>query len=658
MRASFSTTRSSTSTTGALSWLVILIACSFAARHASAACLSNPDPEVRALESLVNQDAKKAIAAAQAGLDALKHAPQPERRASLYAVLAQAFSKLELDGDAREAASAGLALAPLVDDRVHLSLLSVLSENIYDSAGLAVAVADIEAAQRSVERGSLADTCLMITLGNLQHRQDRDDLAVLSLTRAYRASMAPGMSEQRVLAAAELSSVLGVLGDSPQALALNQEVIDWDVAHNAWLDLSVTRYHRGEIQKRMHDYTAAVKEFAEARRLSALLDDRQGIAFADLRMCEAQIELRQWIPARQQCETALKVFKASQSIDMVKDTQALIAQIDLGEGRVSEALIALNHVLEQGGTDMLPRRVATLYRLRAQTNAALKNYQNAYADLDQYVQRYVQVNDAERTRQSTALRARFETDREIERNASLQRALALEREQGQRQQAQLQWTIIGVVAGGFVIVLLTYILIISMRHRQQLTRLARQDHLTGLPNRRCIGELASQALSEAMSQQQPLTIGIIDLDHFKAINDRCGHAAGDYVLKEFARIGRGSLRASDLFGRWGGEEFLVVLPNTTLDTALASFERLRLLALAIPLPGSDVGLRVSFSAGLATSELGTKTLESVIAQADAALYEAKNHGRDLVRIADESYRMASTGVRRALRGSGVALGKS
>jgi diguanylate cyclase (GGDEF)-like protein len=207
-------------------------------------------------------------------------------------------------------------------------------------------------------------------------------------------------------------------------------------------------------------------------------------------------------------------------------------------------------------------------------------------------------------------------------------------------------------------VLLTYILIISMRHRQQLTRLARQDDLTGLPNRRRIGELASQALSEAMSQQQPLTIGIIDLDHFKAINDRCGHAAGDYVLKEFARIGRESLRASDLFGRWGGEEFLVVLPNTTLDTALASFERLRLLALAIPLPGSDVGLRVSLSAGLATSELGTKTLESVIAQADAALYDAKNHGRDLVRIADESYRMASTGVRRALRGSGVALGKS
>jgi diguanylate cyclase (GGDEF)-like protein len=649
-------TRPGKSTAGTLLCLAVLTVCSLVARHASAACLSNPDPEIRQLESLVYQDAAKAVTATQAKLAVLNATPQsqPARRAAFYAVLAHAFSILELDRDARQAASAGLLLAPRVDDPVHLSLLIAQSENIYDSAGLATAVANLESAQRTLSSGSLAHTCLMITLGGLQHRQDRDDLAVLTLTHAYRASMAPGMTEQRVLAAGALANVVGSLGDYPQALALNQEVIDWDVAHAAWLHLSVTRFLRGEAYRKMYNHAAAVKEFTEARRLSTVLGDRQGIAFADLRTCQAQIELRQWAPARQQCQSALAIFTASQSTDMLKEGRALIAQIDLGEGRPSQALTALNGVLDQGGTDMPPRRLAMLYQLRAQANAALKRYEGAYTDLDEYMRRYVEVNDADRTRQSATLRTHFETDREIEHSATLQRELALGKERAQRQRALLRWTVIGVGASAFVIVLLTYTLVISMRHRKELSRLASRDVLTGLLNRRRTIELATRALSDAIAEQRPLTIGIIDLDHFKTINDRCGHAVGDYVLKEFARIGRESLRATDVFGRWGGEEFLVVLPDTTLDTALAGMERLRLAALAIQLPSSGAGLRISFSAGLATSELAIRTLDDIVAQADAALYEAKNRGRDLVRISDESYRMASTGVRQALRASGAA----
>lgn len=650
-------TRPAQNPAGALLCLAVFVVCSFTARHAAAACLANPDPEIQRLELLVPQDATKAIATARAKLDALEATPtsSPARRAGLYAVLAQAFSILELDKEAREAASAGLALTPQVSDPVHLSLLMSLSQNIYDSAGLAAAVAQLESAQRLLTSGSVADTCVMIMLGGLQHRQDRDDLAVLTLTRAYRASKAPQLAEQRVLAAGALANVVGSLGDFPQALALNQEVIDWDVARRAWLDLSVTRFLRGETLKKMQDHTGALQEFAEARRLSVSLDDSQGIAFADLRMCQSQIELRQWVPARQQCQNALGIFTSSESIDMVKEARALIAQIDLGEGHAVRALAALNGALDQGGTDMPPRRVAMLYKLRAEANANLKRYSDAYSDLDEYMRRYVKVNDADRTQQSAALRTRFETDREIDRSAQLQRELVLGKERWQRQKALLRWTAIGVGAGGFVIVLLTYILFISMRHRKQLTRLASLDVLTGLPNRRNTIELATRLLDDAIAEHRSLTIGIIDLDHFKSINDRFGHAVGDHVLKEFARIARESLRGADVFGRWGGEEFLVVLPDTTLDTALTSMERVRTAALSIKLPATGTGLHVSFSAGLATNDLGIKTLDDVIAQADAALYEAKNRGRDLVRISNESYRMASTGVRSALRASGAAL---
>ena len=197
--------------------------------------------------------------------------------------------------------------------------------------------------------------------------------------------------------------------------------------------------------------------------------------------------------------------------------------------------------------------------------------------------------------------------------------------------------------------LLTHVLLTNARHRRKLQELATRDGLTGLANRRRTAEIAIGELATAAATYKPMTIALIDLDHFKDINDRCGHAAGDQVLREFARLSRGLLLPSDTMGRWGGEEFLLVMPDTPLDLALQRVEAIRLAALTIVLPPTALDARVSLSAGLATSDEGATSLDEIIARADVALYEAKNQGRDLVRIADESYRMASSGVRRALR---------
>ena len=110
-------------------------------------------------------------------------------------------------------------------------------------------------------------------------------------------------------------------------------------------------------------------------------------------------------------------------------------------------------------------------------------------------------------------------------------------------------------------------LIANLRYRRNLVRLAEQDSLTGLPNRRRTGEIATTALSSATIRHQPVTIALIDLDHFKSINDRCGHVLGDQVLKEFGKLTRKVLRTSNTLGRWGGEEFLLILPDAPLDTA-------------------------------------------------------------------------------------------
>jgi len=618
--------------------------------QAFAACLPSADPVIRELQSLVNQDAKSALAKVKTLLDSETKVAHPngQRLASLYDVQAQAYSILELEADARDSVAKGLKYATAAQDPVRLDLLAMLAENVYDQAEIDAADRLIEAAHKLQSKGSLADTCLLISRGLLQFRDNREDLAIASLTQAYHDSTGSGFAEPRILAAGTLSTVLRGMGDYSQALTLNQEAIDWDSMQKAPLSLSVDRFLRGRILLLMGKYQESIDEFNESGRLSAQFDDTQGVAFVNVRVCEALIALGQLNRARAACNSALQTFTATKYWDQAKDTKALLARIDLAQGNPEKALTTLNEVLDHQGTDLLPTRVAELYEWRAHTNAALRNYRDAYLDLSEYLTRYTTINDAERSRKAAALRARFETDREIERNASLKRELAESQERTQRQAQQLRWNAIAAVSGVLVIAMLVYFLISNSRYRQQLLRLASQDGLTGLPNRRRTAELANAALTAAGEACTPLAIAIIDMDHFKIINDRCGHATGDYVLKGFAHAGRSALRPDDVLGRWGGEEFLLIMPGASLDVALATLERLRTLTFAIHLPPSGAGMRVSLSAGVAIYDRIVRSLDELIARADSALYIAKNEGRDLVRVADENF-LSSSGIRRGAR---------
>lgn len=628
----------------------LLLAGALLCSHALAACLPNPDPVIHRLQILVNQDAKAALAQVKDLLsrEQLAEHPSARRFASLYDVQAQAFSILELEADAREAIGRGLTYATSDTDPIRLDLLATLAENVYDQAGIDAADVLIEQAHKVQSKGSLSDTCLLIGRGLLQFREGRDDLAIASLTQAYNASQGPQFTEPRVLAAGTLSTVLRGMGDYAQALTLNQEAIDFDVRQKAPLALGVDRFLRGRILTLMGRNEEAIEQYMDSRHLSEQFDDTQGLGYVDVRVCEARIELKQLGLAREVCNNARRIFKDSVYVEQYKDVQALIARIDLAEGHPEKALVTLNEVLEKKGADLQPRRVASMYEWRARTNAALHNYREAYADLDEYLRRYVESNAADRGRAAAALRARFETDREIERNERLKRELEEARERTQRQAQQLRWNAIAAVSAVVVIALLVYFLITNLRYRQQLVRLASTDGLTGLPNRRRTAELATEALTRARESGAHLALALIDMDHFKFINDRCGHATGDYVLKSLARVSREALRDGDVLGRWGGEEFLLVMPAASLEVALATLERLRTLTFGIHLPPTAAGMRVSMSAGVSLYDRPVRSLDELIARADAALYTAKNEGRDLVRVADDSF-VTSSGIRRITR---------
>jgi len=167
---------------------------------------------------------------------------------------------------------------------------------------------------------------------------------------------------------------------------------------------------------------------------------------------------------------------------------------------------------------------------------------------------------------------------------------------------------------------------------QRLLQLATSDSLTGLFNRGYVDDRLAMELSRAQRYGKALSLAVIDADHFKALNDTHGHTAGDAVLKKLAEMLRGSFRQSDTAGRYGGEEFVVILPETDIVTACRKVESLRARIAATPIELSHHGksVRMTISAGLASYPEDGADAAELFATADERMFEAKHAGRNRV----------------------------
>jgi len=166
----------------------------------------------------------------------------------------------------------------------------------------------------------------------------------------------------------------------------------------------------------------------------------------------------------------------------------------------------------------------------------------------------------------------------------------------------------------------------------ELRYLAQTDSLTGVHNRRWFLELARQELLHAQRRHSPLSICLIDLDHFKLVNDSLGHAVGDEVLAQVSRLCRKELRACDVLGRLGGEEFGIAMPDTPPEAAFWVAERLRSRIESTRF-GQNAGLKLSATLGISAVRVGENDLEGALLRADQALYRGKREGRNRVVLA-------------------------
>lgn len=195
---------------------------------------------------------------------------------------------------------------------------------------------------------------------------------------------------------------------------------------------------------------------------------------------------------------------------------------------------------------------------------------------------------------------------------------------------------IGVIAASFIT---RDLQVLRQRMRSQaddlmaalarIELLATTDELTALSNRRHMHELLDQEERRQASQFHPTSIALIDIDHFKQINDRFGHDGGDAALRALAAEARRSLRGDDTLARWGGEEFLLLMPGTTRPDAVAVVERMLAGVRELPLDGFGEPFRLTFSAGVIECQPGERFADAV-RRSDKAMYEAKARGRDIV----------------------------
>ena len=166
--------------------------------------------------------------------------------------------------------------------------------------------------------------------------------------------------------------------------------------------------------------------------------------------------------------------------------------------------------------------------------------------------------------------------------------------------------------------------------RCEMEKLAVTDVLTGVNNRRSVLEQLEREINRSEQDGQPFSVLLLDMDKFKAVNDTYGHEKGDHVLQELCRVFLEESSEKDIFGRYGGEEFLLIMPGCTAEKAMVKAEKIRTRFSTLPFPRIQSGLTMSFSGGLV--EWKGESGDGILKKADQLMYEAKSEGRNRIRI--------------------------
>ena len=615
---------------------VLVLAASISGAHA--ACVGTQAGDLAATEELAFREPASALSQLATMISSAADMP-PTRRAAMHAIAADASRQLGLSRQSITHADAGLALLPagdMSDLAVRMrTVRALVSTNV---GGIDAAAVELTRVIDAIGPGRpLALGCVLRDRGWLNFRDGNPDQALDDLLRAYALLRKVASREEAMVAAGRLSMAQFSVRDYPQALQLVDETIAFFREEKAPVRLATALDRRAAILKAAGRLDEALLAAQEALKIHDNIQDRVGTGLSQMRMCGVLIERNALKEAGEWCDRAELTLSQTSGMDDndYRTLAALRGRLYLALGRSREAVTQFDRAIAPGGAQPADD-IAELYELRSRAHAAVGDYPAAFNDQGEYLRRVREQGTLDRIREVAQLRVQFENDQEKQKIALLEKDAKIKEERINSQTRTTQLVAIAGLTGLVTAFFLGYALLSNRRHRAELIRLAERDELTGLLNRRAIVRKAVEYLSRAREAKGTLIIGLIDLDHFKTVNDRFGHAVGDQLLQRLAVSLRTALHTREVFGRYGGEEFLVLFPDTSMDQAREGAERLRATLRDQPLNIEGQEVTVSLSMGLASFESGDVLYDQVARRADIALYVAKTNGRDRVEIYSSS----------------------
>jgi diguanylate cyclase (GGDEF)-like protein len=486
----------------------------------------------------------------------------------------------------------------------------------------------IEIARRIENDRLLADG--LVARGNVHSLLGEQGRAVLDFLDAQRLYERAGRHFDAETNLLNLAIAYRRMGDADKAIEYLRQSAASAEREQDWNTLLTTLYQTAFI----HEDAGRADEALAAYQRGLALAVRQGSTYdvggTWLGMANAYLlkhEPRQALQALDRAEAAFKSFGDRSNQEMV-DLRRGQAHAALGDhARALQSYARAARSIEASGN---LRYMAYLYEARAKTLQALGRSDAAIADLERYIALQKRIADANRSQQSEVLRYQFDTARRDLENARLQAEQQSQQQKLDATERVRRWQALTLVSAGVLMLLLLGLLWRQLRRMRRIRLLAMTDELTGVGNRRRIDAAGELAVAQARATGTPLAVLTFDLDNFKRINDTQGHAAGDRVLIAVVRACERTLRAHDLLGRLGGEEFVVLAPDTAREGALQVGERLRAAVASLDLSAIAPDLHVTISLGLALLRPRDAGLHDVIGRADVALYRAKAAGKNRV----------------------------
>ncbi len=475
----------------------------------------------------------------------------------------------------------------------------------------------------------------LINLGAIAYLTDNFERSLVLLNDAYNIAAQTNDEELKGSVNSELGIIYSYLLQDTQSMAYYQKSYQHFkkagmliTAHNSLINIAINHIYNENFQQAIEVFQTIIAESNKNSPSDIMFNVYSGMAWAYSEKQDSNVEAahqyllmaKQYLQSTDKYDVQLKFYI---------DEAYILFQIE----RYNEALVSIAQAEKILAThpdlSLLKKQTyVSIINLKANVYYKQKKYEQAYEIKSEVVTAMTAIYDKKESRSITEVRLKLESEQADKQNAFLTNQQTLHQASLVKAQRANEEQQLYVIISSLIALMFAWMLIRLLQSQYKLKVALSIDPLTGVDNRHSLINKAQAVFKQAKIKQRDLSILMIDIDHFKEINEKLGHSTGDKVIKQMANLGASIMRKSDVIGRFSGEEFIVCLPNTSFESAMGIAECFRLCInkYTWQLDGID---NVSVSIGVA-SLANDVDLIALIARTDEQLYHAKVSGRNKV----------------------------